>query len=161
MLFPKLIPKVSNDPGLCLIQQEQCQYRRNSFRLTEANYSTDDYYHYTYDSANRLTSFNGTSSHAYIIPVGDNELGDRLSQNGVNYTLDLNSGLTQVLSDGTNTYIYGLGRIAQVNITTEYLVSTGSTYHLGDALGFVKQLTDASGEVTLANAYDPYGVLAQ
>jgi hypothetical protein len=79
----------------------------------------------------------------------------------VNYTLDLNSGLTQVLSDGTNTYIYGLGRIAQVNITTEYLVSTGSTYHLGDALGFVKQLTDASGEVTLANAYDPYGVLAQ
>jgi len=173
------------------------------YRLTEANYSNGDYYHYTYDavgnrlsqttqfavisyqydlanrlkfvdsveyfwdnngnllndgvntyaydSANRLTSFNGTSSYAY------NGLGDRLSQtvngNTTNYTLDLNAGLTQVLNDGTNTYLYGLGRIAQVNTTTEYF--------LGDALGSVRQLTDASGEVTLANVYEPYGVLAQ
>jgi len=71
----------------------------------------------------------------------------------VNYTLDLNSGLTQVLSDGTNTYLYGIGRIAQVNTTTEYF--------MGDALGSVRQLTDAQGEITLANAYEPYGVLAQ
>ena len=32
---------------------------------------------------------------------------------------------------------------------------------MGDAHGSVRQLTDASGEVTLANAYEPYGVLAQ
>jgi hypothetical protein len=74
-----------------------------------------------------------------------NGLGDRLSQtvNGVttNYTLDLNTGLTQALSDGTNTYIYGLGRIAQVNTTTEYF--------LGDALGSVCQLTDPSSDITL------------
>jgi YD repeat-containing protein len=40
---------------------------------------------YAYDSANRLTSITGatTASFAY------NGLGDRLSQNGVNYTLDL------------------------------------------------------------------------
>ncbi|HXF85305.1 MAG TPA: RHS repeat-associated core domain-containing protein [Anaerolineales bacterium] len=34
-------------------------------------------------------------------------------------------------------------------------------YFLTDALGSMRQLTDASGQVTLANAYEPYGVLAQ
>ncbi len=102
---------------------------------------------YTYDSANRLTSFNGTSSYAY------NGLGDRLTQTvnaqTTNYTLDLNTGLTQVLNDGTNQYLYGVGRIAQVNTTTDYF--------LGDALGSVRQLTDASGAITLAKSYAPYG----
>ncbi len=59
---------------------------------------------YVYDSANRLISFSGGQNVTYAY----NGLGDRLSQNGVNYTLDLNSGLTLVLSDGTNTYLYGL-----------------------------------------------------
>jgi len=100
---------------------------------------------YTYDSANRLNSVNGTESYTY------NGLGDRLTQNGVHYTLDLNSGLTQVLDDGTNTYVYGLGRIAQTGTTTEYF--------LGDALGSVRQLTNSTGTVTLAKSYDPYGTV--
>ena len=87
-----------------------------------------------------------------------NGLGDRLSQTvnaqTTNYTLDLNAGLTQVLNDGTNSYLYGNGRIAQTaGATTDYF--------LGDALGSVRQLTDAQGEITLANAYDLYGTLAQ
>lgn len=65
--------------------------------------------------------------------------------------MDLNTGLTQPLSDGTNTYIYGAGRIAQMNTSTEYF--------LGDALGSVRQLTDDTGEITYARAYDPYGVV--
>ncbi|MCJ7434768.1 MAG: hypothetical protein MUO77_14880 [Anaerolineales bacterium] len=77
----------------------------------------------------------------------------------INYTLDLNpstsfragSGLTQVLSDGTNTYTYGLGRISQTNTSTEYF--------LNDALGSVRQLTASNGDVTLAKSYDPYGVV--
>jgi len=68
-----------------------------------------------------------------------------------NYTLDLNTGLTQVLNDGTNTYTYGLGRISQTNTVTEYFLS--------DALGSVRQLTNASGVITYAKAYDPYGVV--
>ena len=76
-------------------------------------------------------------------------LGDRHQQNGVNYTLDLNTGLTQVLSDGTNTYLYGNGRIAQTSSTTEYF--------LGDALGSVRQLADSAGAVTLTQSYAPYG----
>ena len=87
---------------------------------------------YAYDSANRLTAISGGQSAAY----GYNGLGDRLSQNGVNYTLDLNAGLTQVLNDGTNTYLYGTGRIAQVN--------TGTDYFLTDALGSARQLTTPS-----------------
>ena len=83
-----------------------------------------------------------------------NGLGDRLSQNGVNYTLDLNAGLTQVLADGTNTYLYGLGRIAERQ-------GTASEYYLGDALGSVRQLTNNSGTVTLARSYDPFGKTAQ
>jgi RHS repeat-associated protein len=71
-----------------------------------------------------------------------------------NYTLDLNAGLTQVLTDGTNTYTYGLGRISQQS-------GNDPEYFLGDALGSVRQLTDQSGQVTYAKSYDPYGVVTQ
>jgi len=80
-------------------------------------------------------------------------LGDRHQQNGVNYTLDLNTDLTQVLADGTNTYLYGNGRIAQADSTTEYF--------LGDALGSVRQLTDPASAVTLTQSYAPYGEVTQ
>jgi RHS repeat-associated protein len=68
------------------------------------------------------------------------------------YALDLNNDLAQVLSDGSNTYLYGLNRIAQQNIV-------GRQYYLGDALGSVRQLTNAVGSVTLARSYEPFGKL--
>ena len=43
-----------------------------------------------------------------------------------------------------------MGRIAQQN-------TTGTDYFLADALGSVRQLTDESGAVTLAQSYTPYG----
>jgi RHS repeat-associated protein len=108
---------------------------------------------YAYDTANRLTSIQNQQS---TIVYRYDGLGNRLQQTigGVTttYTLDLASGLTQVLSDGTNTYLYGNGRIAQQN-------GPELSYFLGDALGSVRQLTDADGTVTLANFYDPYGAL--
>jgi RHS repeat-associated protein len=172
------------------------------YRLTEANYSNGDYYHYGYDAvgnrlteatqlsvtsyqyddANRLTNVNGVTYlwddngnllndgvNAYTYDSANrlktfmnatttasysyNGLGDRLQEtvNGVTttFTMDLNTGLTQVLNDGTNTYLYGNGRIAQAGITTEYFMS--------DALGSVRQLTNASGQVTLTKSYTPYG----
>ena len=62
---------------------------------------------YTYDSANRLkTIVNQQSS----IVNQYNGLGDRLQEtvNGstTTFTMDLNTGLTQALSDGANTYLY-------------------------------------------------------
>jgi RHS repeat-associated protein len=84
-----------------------------------------------------------------------NGLGDRLSQTvndmTTNYTLDLNSGLTQVLNDGHYDYLYGVNRIAQK--VTPYLTE----YYLTDALGSVRQVASSAGEVTLSKRYDPYG----
>jgi hypothetical protein len=86
-------------------------------------------------------------------------------------SLRTSTGLTQALSDGTYTYFipvalvewdtYGLpspgsvpsGRIAQYDTTAEYF--------LGDALGSVRQLTDAQGQITLAKAYNSYGEVTQ
>jgi RHS repeat-associated protein len=103
---------------------------------------------YTYDSANRLISVNNTTTYSY------NGFGDRLTQNGTQYTLDLNAGLTQVLSNGTTSYTYGMGRISQQSGTTH-------EYFLSDALGSVRQLVNGAGNVTLAKSYDPYGVVTQ
>ncbi|HKZ55811.1 MAG TPA: RHS repeat-associated core domain-containing protein, partial [Anaerolineales bacterium] len=115
---------------------------------------------YTYDHANRLSSVvHGPTTYAFAY----NGLGDRLrqtvdpAQNGganggvaTSYTLDLNAGLTQVLADGANTYLYGLGRIGEEQ-------PGGWQYHLGDALGSVRQLADPSAGVTLARSYEPFG----
>ena len=83
-----------------------------------------------------------------------NGQGDRLRQtiNGTptNYTVDLAAGLTQVLADGTNSYLYGMGRIGEEQ-------PGGWQYHLGDALGSVRQLTSPAGAVTLTRSYEPFG----
>ncbi len=107
---------------------------------------------YTYDSANRLIEVSNQSSPGGTLSVTSyqhNGLGDRLTQNNIHYTLDLNAGLTQVLDDGTNTYLYGNGRIAQTGSVTEYF--------LGDALGSVRQLTNGNSDIALTKGYDPYG----
>jgi len=58
------------------------------------------------------------------------------------------AGLTQVLSDGDNAYLYGLGRIGEEANDTW-------AYHLSDALGSVRQLADAGATVLLAQIYEP------
>jgi RHS repeat-associated protein len=106
---------------------------------------------YTYDHANRLTAASDQHS---AFSFAYNGLGDRLQQteNGVttNYTLDIESGLTQVLSDGGSTYLYGVGRIAQADPGSR-------AYYLGDALNSARQLVDDTGRVGLGRAYEPYG----
>lgn len=115
------------------------------------NLTNDGTQTYSYDHANRLTSVGRAG-----VTVGYqyNGLGDRVREtnNGVttNFTLDLNNSLTQVLSDGTNTHLYGTTRIGQ-------FTAMDSAYFLGDALGSVRQLVDASGAVVLTKSYDPYG----
>jgi len=67
-----------------------------------------------------------TFSYAY------NGLGDRVNQTvnevTTDYVLDIQSSLTQVLQNGTNTYLYGVNRIAQVT-------ETQTDYFLPNALG--------------------------
>jgi hypothetical protein len=64
--------------------------------------------------------------------------------------MDLASGPSQVLDDGTNTYIYGLDCIVQVN-------GTNTEFFLADVLGSVRQLTDTSGVITLQRTTIPSG----
>ena len=109
----------------------------------------DGVFTYTYDSANHLVE-----ATPYFFQY--NGLGDRISQSipgncfvpcvltRTTYVLDLNSNLTQVLVDETtpgstpaNFYVYGNGRLAQY-------AGTMPTYFLGDALGSVRQLSDAN-----------------
>jgi RHS repeat-associated protein len=120
----------------------------NNGNLLSVGATTD----YTYSQANRLLAISGPSFTASMVYNGH---GDRLSQtvNGqtTTYTLDLASGLTQVLADSAgNAYLYGLGRIGEEQ-------AGGWQYHLGDALGSVRQLADANGDATLAKGYEPYG----
>jgi len=66
------------------------------------------------------------------------------------YVLDMHSSLTQVLQDGTNTYLYGVNRVAEFSDIEE-------EYYLPDALGSVRQLTDAEAALLLARSYEPSG----
>lgn len=83
-----------------------------------------------------------------------NGLGERVSQSNsvqtVNYTLDIAAGLSQVLADGTHTYLYGLGRIAQQG-------PESTQYFLTDALGSVRQLATPTGNLNLSQAFNPFG----
>ena len=115
------------------------------------NLHDDGVREYSYDHANRLTTVEidyDDYEFAY------NGLGDRLRQavNGVpiDYTLDLAAGLTQVLSNGDNAYLYGVGRIGEQQ-------PEGWQYHLGDALGSVRQFAESSAAVALAQAFQPFG----
>ena len=66
----------------------------------------------------------------------------------------LRTGLPQLLTaeqGGTiNRYLRGLGLIGE---------QQGNTwqYHLPDALGSVRQITDPQGQVVLAQHFDPFG----
>ncbi|MGA9192002.1 MAG: RHS repeat-associated core domain-containing protein, partial [Anaerolineales bacterium] len=116
---------------------------------------------YAYDHANRLVSVvQGADSYSFSYRCNGKSTGldpcgsDRVSQtlNGVttDYVLDQAAGLTQVLSDGTISYLYGIGRVGEEQ-------PTGWQYHLADALGSLRQLANATGTVTLARSYAPFG----
>jgi RHS repeat-associated protein len=124
---------------------------RRSLPPERGNMLADGQAVYTYNTANKLVGVTkGTSSIVYAY----SGMGDRLKQiaDGVttDYTLDINAGLTQVLDDGTNKYLYGKQRIAQI-------APTQTGYFLPDALGSMRQITDELSGLTLARSYDPYG----
>ncbi len=70
------------------------------------------------------------------------------------YIIDPASSLTNVLSETTGTattrYLYGLDLLAQGD-------SAATRYFEYDGLGSVRQLTDSTGGVNLAQTFDPYG----
>ncbi|MFV2044155.1 MAG: RHS repeat-associated core domain-containing protein [Anaerolineales bacterium] len=120
------------------------------------NLISDGQRSFAYDHANRLASIVDSGS-TYGFKY--NGLGDRveLSTDGLvtQYTLDLQSNLTQVLQDGTSSYLYptnGLPRIGGEGVG-------GWSYELGDALGSIRQLSDPASEILLAQDFEPFGSL--
>ncbi len=145
--------------------------RGTNGRLTQVNGATLDWddagnlladqdgTRYTYDVTGRMVQ---AEQGGVVYRYQYNGRGDRLTQSvdgqTTHYTLDIAAGLTQVLHDGTNTYLYGLGRLGEEGAPLKRDVPTaGWVYHLPDALGSVRQLADANGDVTLARSYTPYG----
>ena len=111
-----------------------------------------------YDYENRLvqTSFtDATNTYQY------DGAGNRMSANrsGVvtRYVLDRNSALAQVLAETDASgnviyyYIYGLGLVSRIDAG-----GNAQFYHY-DSRGSTIAMTDASGKITEAYAYDPFG----
>ena len=81
------------------------------------------------------------------------------NRNGVvtRYVLDRNSPLAQVLAETDSSgniiyyYIYGLGLVSRID------AGGNAQYYHYDSRGSTIAMTDASGKITEAYAYDPFG----
>jgi YD repeat-containing protein len=111
---------------------------------------------YTYDAENRLTALQAGST--VLGTYAYDGAGDRVSKTVAGattaYTLDLASGLPQVLSEttgsATTSYAYGTGPLE--------IDKSGTTYwYLTDTLGSVRLLTDSSGATPSTYAYSAFG----
>jgi RHS repeat-associated protein len=96
----------------------------------------------------------GTTATAYVY----NGLGDKIEQWQdlwmTRYTLDLASGLTQILASSNTQYLYGYTRLGQQ-------AGGEMEFFLTDASGSVRQLANDTS-IILTKEYEPYGeVLAE
>ena len=108
---------------------------------------------FAYDQANRLTSatvIGTTSTDRYD---GD---GKRASQivgtSTTSYLYDVNNSLPNVLTDGTNKYVYGLGLVYAVDGSGNVQV-----YHT-DGLGSVRAITNGAGTLIQTYQTDEFGI---
>jgi len=98
-------------------------------------------------AADRMTSATVASTTTTFAYNGDGLRDSRTSGGGtVAFTWDIASSIPEVIDDGSNKYILGLGRIAQID-------ALGNTYYyLADGLGSTMALVTFNG--TVANTYD-------
>jgi RHS repeat-associated protein len=105
---------------------------------------------YTYDSANRLIAVDGADIDT---TMSYNGLGQRLSMEAAGvttqYVMAGNNPLTADADGNVTTYLYGLGAVAEK--------TTAWNYALPDGSNTPRQLTNASGAVTFATRYSPWG----
>jgi len=106
---------------------------------------------FVWDAEDRLTSATVNSVTTTFTYNGDG-LRDSLTTGGntTTFTWDVNRGIPQVLDDEDLRYVYGIGRIAQVD-------GAGTYYYLSDGLGSTIALTDEAGDVVNDYDYDVFG----
>lgn len=106
---------------------------------------------YSYNHSNQLVGVTkGGITYSYTYDGNGNRLRQTVGSTVTNYLLDTAGGLSQVLVDGTNAYLYGLERISQSDANSK-------EYYLGDTLGSVRQLVNTNGTVVMSRSYEPYG----
>jgi RHS repeat-associated protein len=108
---------------------------------------------YAYDVANRLVTITvgGTTAATYAYDGDGKRASKTVSGTTTSYVYDVNGSLPNVLTDGTLTYVYGLG--------LAYTVDGSGNVHVmhTDGLGSVRALTDGSGNLTQTFATDEFG----
>ena len=92
----------------------------------------------------------GEASYSYTYNGENDRVSQTVGSTATQFTLDLNSDLADVLSDGTNLYIPGIG---QANID-----GSDPEFYLADANNSTRLVTDATGTVVGdPQNYDPFG----
>jgi len=100
----------------------------------------------SYDALNRLVA-QAEEGRSMLRPYAYTGDGVLVSDGTTTYAQDLAAPLSQVLSDGTATYVYGHARLRAL----------GGPWYVGDALGSVRQTLDDAGGVLAITNYDPWG----
>ena len=108
---------------------------------------------FDWDAQDRLISATVSSVTTTFTYNGDG-LRESLTVNSntTTFTWDVNRSIPQVLDDEDLRYVYGIGRIAQVD-------GADTFYYLTDGLGSTMALTDADGDVVNDYDYDVFGAL--
>ena len=111
---------------------------------------------YTYDQAGRLSSVTGPVNASYTYD-GDGLRASKTTGGSTTYfAWDHTANLPLLLSDGTNSYIYGPD-----DLPIEQISSTGTpTYLHHDQLGSTRIITDQSGNLAATFNYTPYGAVS-
>lgn len=117
---------------------------------------------YGYDQADNLVSVSRAGEgevkkieDAYAYDGNGLRASQTISGTKKSLAWDVSGGLPLLLSDGTNSYVYGPGDLPIAQIDAE-----GKVHYLHhDQLGSTRLLTNTSGEVKGAYTYKPYGAL--
>lgn len=87
---------------------------------------------------------------------GDGLMTSRTGAGTISFVWDHSGGLSLMLGDGTNRYVYGPGETPLEQIDGSGVV----TYLHHDAIGSTRMLTEARGAATATFSYTPYGALS-
>lgn len=107
---------------------------------------------FTFDNANHLTaqSFTGGSTYSFAYNGDGDRISQKVGSTTTLYSLDLNSDLPQVLTDGSNLYLPGIGQSNTYGYNPQF--------YLTDVIGSTRLITDATGAIIGSpQNYDPFG----